>query len=291
VLGALALVFAASALSPADAQARRRWAYEGHSNVPLVYFQGVTSDPSKHLFFDGIFSGLYRTDRRLRERVQNANVIPSSVTLQEGYNHIGDITWDAAEGGRVLLPLECYALFGGNTCKTGAIGVADPTTLRWRYYVKLDPVFIDKAMWAETSPDGKLLWTSNGSGKDLIAYRMSDVTAANAGPTGPLLKPVRRLVGAVPPSGITGATFYRGRLLLAGQGQGPFQVRSVDLRNGSRRIEIERYVVGESEGLDVVRTLGGVLHWLATPFRTSGRPPTFGIGHSALLHFRPVARP
>src|SRR5436190_1101512 len=85
----------------------------------------------------------------------------------------------------LLLALECFSLLGGNTCKTGSIAVADPRTLRWRYYVKLDPAFIDKAMWAEASPDGKLLWTSSGSGKDLLAYRMAEITQSNAGPAGP----------------------------------------------------------------------------------------------------------
>ena len=50
---------------------------------------------------------------------------------------------------------------------------------------------------------------------------MKEITAANAAPDGPLLKPVRVLPDAVPPSGITGATFYKHRLLVAGQGGGP----------------------------------------------------------------------
>src|SRR5439155_3422820 len=137
---------------------------------------------------------------------------------------------------------------------TGSIGVADPKRLQWRYYVKLDPAFIDKAMWAEASPDGKLLWTSSGSGNDLLAYRMSDINAGNAAPAGPMLKPVRRLVGKVPPSGITGAAFFEKRLFLAGQ-NGPFQVWSIDTKSGSRRLEIQRGIVGESEGLAVFPAL------------------------------------
>ena len=116
----------------------------------------------------------------------------------------------------MLLPLECFFPFIGNICRTGSIGVADPETLQWRYYVKLDPAFIDKAMWAEVSPNGKLLWTSSGSGHDLLAYDMDEITAANAAPDGPLLKPVIvRLINAVPPNGITGATFFKHRLLVA----------------------------------------------------------------------------
>ena len=86
---------------------------------------------------------------------------------------------------------------------------------------------------------------------------------------------MRVLPGAVPPSGITGATFYKGRLFLAGQRGGPFRVWSVDLRDGSRRLEIEKPIIGESEGLDIVKARGGKLHWLITPFRPGGgRPPT-----------------
>jgi hypothetical protein len=286
LIRALALTSLLLLVTAPPALAAKRWRYSGHSTIPYEYFQGVSSDPQKHLYFDGTFAGLYRTSAHLREQARNPNVIPSAVTTTEGYNHIGDLSWDGAEGGRLLLPLECFQPIGGNTCRRGSIAVADPRTLQWRYYVKLDPAFIDKAMWVEASPDGRLVWTSSGSGKDLLAYRSADITAANAAPAGPALRPVVRLAGKVPPSGITGATFYRGRLLLAGQGTGSFQVWSVDTRSGRRRLEIERFVVGESEGLDVVRTLGGLLHWQVTPLRTSGRFPTFGIGHSALMHFR-----
>jgi hypothetical protein len=180
--------------------------------------------------------------------------------------------------------MECIFQF---FCQTGAIGVADPQTLQWRYHVELDKAFIDKAMWAEASPDGKLLWTSSGSGKDLLAYDMSDINPANAWPDGPKLEPVIRFANAVPPSGITGATFYKHRLLLAGAIGKKFQVWSVNVADGSRELVLERTVVGESEGLDIVKALGGVLHWQVTPFSTGGLPPTFGTGHNALMHFLP----
>src|SRR4051812_15555263 len=131
-----------------------RWRATGVSHIPLEYFQGMTSDPRRDLWFDGVFTGLYRTDARLRERRRNAVVIPAEVTAREGYNHVGDLTWDAREGGRILLPLECFhpgRPGGANSCGTGSIGVVDPQTLRWRYYVKLDPAEIPKAMWAEVS--------------------------------------------------------------------------------------------------------------------------------------------
>jgi hypothetical protein len=264
-----------------------RWTQTGYSPVPLEYFQGVTTDRGGDFYFDGIQVGLYRTDPSLTEEARNESGIPADVYLREGYNHIGDITWDKREGGRLLLPLECFIPFFGNTCKTGSIGVADPATLQWRYYVKLDKAFIDKAMWSEVSPNGQLLWTSSGSGDDLLAYRIKDISPSNAAPDATPLKPVRVLEGAVPPSGITGAAFYGKRLLLAGQDGGPFRVWSVDLRDGSRRLEIEQPIVGESEGLEVVDALGGVLHWLITPFQTGGRPPTYG-RTSALVHFVPA---
>jgi hypothetical protein len=281
VLGALLVPGAARAADPG------RWGETGFSPVPLEYFQGVTTDRSGNFFFDGIQVGIYRTDPLLSETARLESGIPVDVFLREGYNHIGDITWDKREGGRVLLPLECFLPFFGNTCKTGSIGVADPETLAWRYYVKLDKAFIDKAMWAEVSPNGQLLWTSSGSGDDLLAYRVKDVAPRNAAPDAAPLKPVRVLEGAVPPSGITGAAFWGKRLYLAGQDGGPFRVWSVDLRDGSRRLEIEKTVIGESEGVEVVDALGGTLHWLITPFQTGGRPPTYG-RTSALVHFEPA---
>jgi hypothetical protein len=271
------------------------WIETGSSQVPLEYFQGVTSDQQRDLYFDGVFVGLYRTDSNLVEEARNVNPIPESVgdrATGEGYNHIGDITWDKREGGRVLLPLECFFPFIGNFCGTGSIGVADAETLQWRYYVKLDPAFIDKAMFAEVSPNGKLLWTSNGGlngGHDLLAYDMSQITAANAAPGGPLLKPVIVLPNAVPPGGITGATFYKHQFLVASAQGTTFRVWSIDLNDGSRTLEIEKTVLGESEGLDISKVLGGTLHWLITPQGTGGKPPTYGdFGHSALVHFDPA---
>jgi hypothetical protein len=129
---AVVLLVPVAATSAADPG---RWRLTGRSTIPLEYFQGMASDPDRHVFFDGVFAGLYRTDTRLRERARRETAIPPEVTAARGYNHIGDPSWDAREGGRILLPLECYtpgAPGGSNTCRRGAIGVADPTTLRWR---------------------------------------------------------------------------------------------------------------------------------------------------------------
>jgi hypothetical protein len=292
---ALAILLMASALAlggAADSAAVKKqpaWIETGHSIVPFEYFQGVASDRHRNLYFDGFFTGLYRTSSELVEEARNVNVIPGDVSQREGYNHIGDITWDRHEHGRILLPLECFVPGIGNFCGTGSIGVADPETLQWRYYVKLDPSYIDKAMFAEVSPDGKLLWTSNGGlngGRDLLAYDVSEIPPANAAPDGPLLKPVIVLPNAVPPNGITGAAFFHRRLLVASQQQTLFRIWSIDLRDGSREVVIEKQVLGESEGLDVVKALGGRLHWLIGPLGTRGRPPTYGdFAHSALVHF------
>ena len=249
----------------------------------------MTSDPARRLWFDGVFAGLYRADAALHEQARNATVIPPDVTAREGYNHIGDVGWDRREGGRVLLPLECYHPGqgnGGNTCGTGSIGVADPDTVQWRYRVKLSPAEIPKAMWAEVSPDGRLLWTS--SGPDLLAYRTADIKPANAAAAGAPIHAVRRLAGAVPPTGITGAAFYGERLLLAGQADTRFQVWSVDLATGTRRLEIERTIVGESEGLAVFDSLGGTLHWQVQPYNEQG-VPTYPPLNGTLLHFVPAA--
>src|SRR4051794_10676007 len=195
------VVTAVAAFAPATtahAQKPVTWNYYGHSEILPEYFQGITSDNHRKLYFVGPTVGLYRTDLALAEEARNVFPIPPPVFFGLGFNHIGDLTWDRHEGGRLLLPMECInQIF----CQRGAIGVADPDTLQWRYHVSLDPAFIDKAMWAEASPDGKLLWTSSGSGDDLLAYAMSDITAANAWPDGLDLKPVIRLAGAVPPDG------------------------------------------------------------------------------------------
>jgi hypothetical protein len=278
-VAALALTLVLSA--PASARDPGRWTLTGWSSMPNSYWQGVaTAGPNKPLFFSGVFTGLHRTTRSLRQTGTFDPVIPASVAAAEGYNHVGDIGYQA---GRVLLPLECYTPGGpngGNTCGTGSIGVADPATLTFQFYVKLDPAEIPKAMWVEASADGQLLWTS--SGPDLLAYNAADVAAANAAPGAAPIHSVRRLAGAVPPSGVTGAAFYRGRLLLAGAQGTTYQVWSVDVSTGARRLELElTKVQGEAEGLTQIPLLGARLHFLVAPLATK---PTFGptVG---LLHF------
>ena len=277
----LVLAAAASARDPG------RWILTGYSSVSNSYAQGVSSPPgARQVFFSGLSQGLHRTTPSLRERAGLDPAIPATVLATEGYNHVGDISWHRGEGGRVLLPLECFspgAPRGGNTCGTGSIGVADPSTLAFRYYVKLDPAEIPKAMWVEASPDGKLLWTS--SGRDLLAYRAADVTAAHAAPAGAPIHSARRLAGAVPPSGVTGAAFRDGRVFLAGATGSTYQVWSVNTRSGARRLEVELAgVQGEAEGLHTMRLLNGELHWLIAPLALQ---PTFGptVG---LLHFLPA---
>jgi hypothetical protein len=282
------LVLVLLAAAPARAADPGRWRETGRNDLPITYYQGVTHDPAGSWYFDGIDTGLWRTDRAFTQTGGNPNAFPAAVSATENYNHIGDLTYDRAEGGRLLLPVECYYPPAGNTCKTGSFGVADPATLEWRYYVKLDPAEIPKAMWAEVSPDRRLVWTS--AGNDLLAYRTADVNSKNAAPVAKPIKAVRRIKGGVPPSGITGAAFYGGRLFVAGGDGDRFQVWSIDLSNGSRRLEIERTVVGESEGLDTFSAGGGVLHWLIQPYNMQG-PPTYGTDHATLLHFVPAALP
>jgi hypothetical protein len=286
------MLVAMAAAGPAQAEDPGRWTETGKSTIPLYYYQGIASDPAKRLFFNGVYTGLYRTDPLLGETARNDDVIPPDVHAREQYNHIGDIAWDAREGGRVLLPMECYyprAAPGqedpNNTCNTGSFGVADPETLRWRYYVKIDPAVMAKAMWVAVSPDGKLAWT--GIGKDLFAFSMDDITEANAAPAGPAIKPVRVLKDARPPSGVTGAAFHRGKFYVAGQDAPEgFQVWSIDLETGARQLEIEKKIVGESEGIDFFEGLGGTLHWMIQPYNEEN-VPTYGVSNGTLLHFVP----
>jgi hypothetical protein len=74
--------------------------------------------------------------------------------------------------------------------------------------------------------------------------------------------------------------------LLAGTDEERNQVWSVNPRTGKRRLELEQRFCGESEGLDVIRTLGGELHWLIGPSGEKGCKLTYG-PTSALLHFVP----
>jgi hypothetical protein len=143
-------------------------------------------------------------------------------------------------------------------------------------------------MWAESSPDGKLIWTS--AGNDLLAYSAADVVPANAQPAAPAIRPVKRLVGAVPSHGITGATFVGARLFVAGQDGAQFQVTSIDLTTGKGTPEIRETLNGESEGLDTFKGLGASFHWMVMPISGTG-PPTFESDKGSLLHYnaRPTA--
>src|SRR5207342_3306726 len=90
-LGAVAAVVLAvtGSVPPAQASDPGRWRATGVSRIPLEYYQGITSDLQRRLFFDGVFTGLYRADAKLRERRRNDGVIPLAVTAREGYNHVG----------------------------------------------------------------------------------------------------------------------------------------------------------------------------------------------------------
>jgi hypothetical protein len=282
-----------------------RWKLVSTTSTRLFYYQGMTNDNQGHLFFDGIDNGLWKTDTSFNQLGGSTPYIPADVAARDKYNHIGAIAYAASTG--VLLPMECYN--GTNCANTGAIGVADPTTLAWKYEVKLDPAVIKKAMWAAVSPNGKLLWTS--SNQDLQAYDMSDISPAHAWPAHPAIKPVKILKNAVPPSGVDGGAFYRGRLYLAGTVGNVHQVWSIDVATGSRRLEISRTIIGEQEGIDFLsldggrvhpvspctdpscgaashetsNSFGGVLHLMVEPIPDGKIPPTYPA--PTLLSFTP----
>src|SRR4051794_976134 len=112
---------------PAHAADPGKWVETGRSSIPLYYYQGITSDPARNLYFDGVDFGLYKTDSQLNALARHDDEIPPQVHVSEGYNHMGDLTWDPGEGGRLLLPLECYYPYpdapnSGNTCGFTADG-------------------------------------------------------------------------------------------------------------------------------------------------------------------------
>ena len=196
---------------------------------------------------------------------------------------------------QVLLPLECYyPASGGNTCGIGAIGVADPVTLRLLYYINLDSAQIKQAMWAEISPDGRWIWTSSGT--HLLVYRAAELNAATAahkraGTLGGLSG--KDLGSVLPTSGVTGAAFYRDVFtrtprLLRTLNRGTYsEVRSYatgSARDGSPTL-VGSHTSGitvarsssnhESEGLAVTgaglasNPLRGVLDWQMPPVITA----------------------
>ena len=284
---ALAAALAAACLCAtapaAEARDPGRWLLTGASSIPNAYWQGLTSDPAgRRVFFVGVFEGLWRTTPTLRQTAGVGGAIPPAVKASEGYNHIGDPTWNRGDGGpRPAAARVLHARHRQHLRHRLRSAWRTPRSLAFRYHVKLDPAEIPKAMWAESSPDGTLVWTS--SGNDLLAYRSSAVSLANAAPAAAPIRAAGRLAGAVPPTGVTGAVFDDRRLLLAGERDGTYQVWGVNPRDGKRRLEIEMKICGEAEGLDVIRTLGGQLHWLIAP-SDPGCELTFGPS-SALLHF------
>jgi hypothetical protein len=291
VVAATLAASAAVRVAPAAAE----WHSSGVRKASIAYNQGMAFDPAHgDLFFDGISSttnsGLYRTDAKLTQTAANPALIPRT---REGYNHAGDLTFDPVKR-RILLPLECYyPLSGSNTCRRGAIGVADPGTLRFLYYVNLDTAQIRKAMWVEISPDGRWLWTSSGT--HLLVYRAADVNSAvaarqrggkGAGIRGKDLGPV------LPTGSVTGAAFdatgpaRAPRLLLALNRGTHSEVISYPVSAGgsspkllSRTPRTEVTVprsssVNESEGIAVTGPASrvgsrAVLWWLTLPELTS----------------------
>jgi len=253
---------AVAGAAPAQAASPAAWVATSTSSVSSDYRQGLAGDTSGNVFFSGAFVGIHRT-RDLVDKATNSNAIPPDVQQREQYNHIGDIAWDPAEGGRILLPLESYAPFAPdkNPSKTGSIGVMDPATLKWRYYVKLDPLEIPKTQWVATDPTG-FVWTLSGT--DLLAYRMSEVTQSNAAPDGPLLHAAQRLVNAAP-NGAGGAAYLRGRLYMSTGAATANKLVSVDTVTGAARTEYELTGNLEAEGVDVGAYLGGILHWELVP--------------------------
>ena len=279
------LAVAIVALVAVPASAAQSWHEVGKTEVPLYYYQGVTHDEDGNRYFSGVWFGLYRTDPALNETARNDDAL-LELHATENYNHIGDLSY---YGGKLYLPLECYYPPIGNTCNHGSIGVADPETLEIEYYVDVDPSEMSKVMWCEVSPDGKLLWTQEG--EDLLAYSMGDITEANAAPDAEPIKAVTKLVGAVPPSGITGATFIGNTLYVAGGTEAGGEIYAIDLRTGTSELQTAIEYVGESEGIDDdfdlkkdADQLEGSLHYMVQPYNEEGYP-TNGVTNGVIYHF------
>src|SRR5258708_4962850 len=142
ILGATLPLVSASAGAPVQKDPDR-WNLVSTTSLRIFYYQGMTQDAKGDFFFDGIDNGLFKTDSSLSQLAGTTPYIPAAVAARDKYNHIGAIAYSKDTG--VLLPMECYN--GTNCANTGAIGVANPATLAWKFEVKLDPATIKKAMW------------------------------------------------------------------------------------------------------------------------------------------------
>jgi hypothetical protein len=138
----------------------------------------------------------------------------------------------------------------------------DPLTLKWRYYVKLDPAEIAKTQWLATDAPRGLVWTLAGS--DLLAYNLADINAANAAPAGQVIHSVRRIPG-VAPDGAGGAVVLGGRIYLSTRAPGVDRIVSVEPGTGATQVEAELPGSSEPEGMDAGAYLGGLLHWQTVP--------------------------
>jgi hypothetical protein len=268
------------------------WRLASTSTARVTYNQGITFDQALgNFFFAGVTSttnsAIYRTNSRLSLQASNTAVIPKTA---QGYNHVGDLSFDPA-GRRVLLPLECYyPNSGGNTCGSGAFGVVDPTNLKFLYYVRLWTGQIQKAMWDEISPDGRWIFTSSGT--HLLAYDASKVNKETAdnqlagvwGGVGGID------LGELPTGDVSGAAFYGDpalgalRLFLALNRGTHFEVISYEIDSGPDGTPVRRSTPtteitvaksssnNEPEGLAVTGAsggsypLGGMLHWQMLPY-------------------------
>src|SRR4051812_35246954 len=213
-VGAFAAAIAVAVPASAQAADPGLWIKTSQLTKPAYYRQGLASNPATgDVFFSGSFNGITRTHNE-DELKQNTAAIPKDVADREQYNHIGDIAFDTAEGGRLLLPLESYAPLSPDTnpSKTASIGVMDAKTLAWKYYVKLDPAEINKAQWVAVDPQQGLVWTIGDI--SLLAYNIADINMANAAPNAAPIHAVKRLDNVVP-DGAGGAVVFGGRLFVS----------------------------------------------------------------------------
>jgi hypothetical protein len=274
------LAAAAALVVPASAQAADPglWIKTSQLLKPATYRQGLASNPATgDVFFSGSFSGITRTHNEVVLKT-NTVAIPKDVADREQYNHIGDIAFDAGDGGRLLLPLESYAPLAPDTnpSKTASIGIMDPTTLAWEYYVKLDPAEINKAQWVATDPAHGLFWTLGDI--SLLAYNLADLNPANAAPNAAPIHSVKRFDNIVP-EGAGGAVVIGNRIFLSQLTGGVNRVISIDTTTGASQVEIEIPGDLEQEGLDFGPYLDGVLHWELVPGA--------GLSNTQVLNFVP----
>ena len=232
------------------AQDPTHWRGVAMSRIPIPYYQGMASDPDGDYSSTASSSACIGPTTALRQRASVDNVIPAGGDRARGLqphrrHHVGRARGRArAAPARVLLPRHQP---DANTCHTGSIGVADPARCAGATTsssARRDPQGDVGRGLARRPPAVDLGRRRPARLPRRRHPRHAAPAAARCAPCGDCAAPCRRPASPARRSTATGCCS-------PASATSTFEVWSVDLITGRRRLEIRRGAIGESEGLDV----------------------------------------